>query len=201
MKQKTTEADSVIMAVEGVLLPTCFSKQCLILRGILAIIIGVLLVIAPVASAAGFIMGIGALLVIDGVFLLVMAFKAGDRAKRAGIVYGILTIILGLILLAKPLLTGVILLIMVGIWQLITGINQLTEDYGPIHAGWIRFSGVLAILTGIMFIIWPFLSLTVFTWVTGIMLIVSGGTSLVTAFFRNKAPSKAPSKGSKKVSN
>lgn len=184
---QNNESGSVFSTIEEALTPSRFSRPALIVRGVFAIALGLFLSLAPLASMAGIIMGIGIFLIFDGVVVLTSAFDFSGRIRTAGIIYGILILLTGVISLFAPLAAGWAWMIMLGAWQLIAGINILTCNYPGCNRGWSWFSGLLSLLTGILFIIWPLAGMAAFAWVTGIMLIISGTSLLLASLFN---PSK-----------
>ncbi len=185
MTRSADEPGAAILVVEAALNPARFSRSSMIIRGIFAVVIGLLLTVSPGESAAGIVMGIGFLLILDAAVLLVAAFSAKGRLRTACIVYGILIFLTGAIAFTSPILTGVVWTILIGIWQLVAGIHLLADDL-PISRGWARFSGGMAVLTGFLFIVWPAASFLAFAWVGGLLLLVTGASLLIAPLLKPK---------------
>ncbi len=80
-----------------------------------------------------------------------------QRSWWLWLVWGIAAIIIGVLLLTQPVITGVNLVIFVGIWWIVSGIidviTAIVRRQGP--WGWFIFTGVISVLAGIVFVTRP----------------------------------------------
>ena len=102
------------------------------------------------------------------------------------LVRGAIAIVFGIVLIAWPDATIVVLVVLWGIWALIDGIGLATQIFSPgAGTGQKVLFGVLAlvaIVAGLLAIARPGMAATAVTWLLGIWLIVRGVFELVGAF-------------------
>lgn len=175
-----------------------FQKFCsavwwiLLLRGIFAVVLGILLVTRPQATLMVMLMFIGAYWLIDGIFTLVGAIQGRKSYPNWGwgAFVGILSIIAGFIVFGRPLaaslLTQVVVMYLIaflalffGISGIVTGIRlrkEISNEWSTI------LSGVLATLFGILLLISPVFSATILIVTIGILAILFGIGIVVAAF-------------------
>ncbi|MFM9108919.1 MAG: HdeD family acid-resistance protein [Chloroflexota bacterium] len=127
-----------------------------LIRGVLAIILGVLALTRPGATLASLAFVIGVYFLIDGVVSLFHGFgKQPEGQSRWGlIIWGIIAILAGLSLIANPFAGALSLALVVGIWailfgalEIFTGIKFRDEMSGEF---WLILGGIAAVLFGIL---------------------------------------------------
>ena len=152
----------------------------LALRGVLAIVFGLIAIIWPgvTALALAFVFGIYA--IVDGSGLVMGAFqRPGDTGQRTirGIA-GVLGILLGIAALVWPGITAMILAIVVGIWALVTGAIDVwlaTQMRGQWLLGVV---GALSFIAGLLIVVRPAAGTVAIAWVIGVYAIVAGALML-----------------------
>jgi uncharacterized membrane protein HdeD (DUF308 family)/predicted flap endonuclease-1-like 5' DNA nuclease len=105
----------------------------------------------------------------------------------AVLIEGIAAIILGLLLLANPLTTTVILIQFLGIYWLVVGVVDIVRIFVDRTAwGWKLFTGIIGIIAGLLIIQYPLwatlLVPATLVWVFGFLGIVLGVIYLIQAF-------------------
>ena len=163
------------------------AKEGNVLLGILAIILGLLVMIFPLFSVftVSLIAGIGVLFL--GIWLLIQSFGVWEANKGISIAYlilGVLAIIVGIGLFGNVLAFSFLVslaLYIAGFFLILSGILSLFSKEGTMGKG----SGVLGIILGIMYLI-----LSAYAWnpyylalLIGIWLIIDG----IALFFVNPA--------------
>lgn len=159
-----------------------------VLRGVLAILFGLLLLLAPtlVAIAVGVYAGIW--LVIDGILTIINA----NTARRLGLSWGwemtagIAYVIAGLLVMVAPalftVLTGVVLLWMLAFGMLMRGVFALASRS---FRGWSKALGVLdivfAVIVMIALILSPGAAVAALLWIIAVYTIVLGAALIVMA--------------------
>jgi uncharacterized membrane protein HdeD (DUF308 family) len=151
----------------------------LLWRGLLAIVVGVVSVAWPNVT-------IGALVILFAVFAFIVAITDGMRAfssDRAGPVVGylllaVLSVAAGVIALAWPGITALVLTVWVAAWAIVTGIIEvaLTFRQGATageRAMW-ALSGLVSIALGIVLFIRPDIGAVSLATVFGLYSIVYG---------------------------
>jgi uncharacterized membrane protein HdeD (DUF308 family) len=157
-----------------------------LIRGLIAVLFGVIVLIHPVAAVATFVLLFGAFVFADGIVTLVTAlrFAHPDTGRWWWMLaQGIVGILAGLVAFFWPISAAWALAILVAAWAFTTGIlelgaaTRLRRDVpGEIFLG---ISGVLSILLGIAFVILPGAALFTLVFVVGLYAIVTGVSLVV----------------------
>ncbi len=160
--------------------------QALLLAGVVALVLGVLVLVWPGASlvAAGVLFGL--YLLVSGVLQLVAAF--GTHATAAlhvmAFISGALSILLGLFCFRGATQSILLLALWIGIGWLFRGITQAVaaaSDPAMPARGWQGFLGAVSAVAGVVLIVSPLESVAVLTLLGGIWLIAVGAAEIVTA--------------------
>src|SRR5205809_4355549 len=98
-----------------------------VLRGIAAIIFGVIAFTHPVMAAATLVLLFGAWVLIDGIFRVIGAIghRASDSDWGFNLVIGILGIIVGLLTFHAPAITALALVVYIAAWALMIGATEI----------------------------------------------------------------------------
>jgi uncharacterized membrane protein HdeD (DUF308 family) len=112
---------------------------------------------------------------------------AGDVKRNAawGIVLGILTAVLGLLLIAYPLFTATITTIFIGSILVVAGIFEVVQALRANNVGTFFARLLLGLVYGfggIMLLLYPLRGVAVLTMVLGVVLLVEAGATAVLAF-------------------
>ncbi|WP_136089425.1 HdeD family acid-resistance protein [Auritidibacter ignavus] len=166
----------------------------LLFRGIFALIIGVLMLLAPAILApalgtlAAVFIGVGLVVYSVAEFVDAHRERKADEPGWGWIVAtGIISLLLGLLFIVFPLISGSVLLL-VASWiivaaVLLRGIFVIASRY---TGGWSTLLGVLVLIAGlvlgVLLLVQPGTTIISLVWVLGLFAIVSGIISLVLAF-------------------
>ncbi|MDE0545585.1 HdeD family acid-resistance protein [Microbacterium sp. C7(2022)] len=157
--------------------------------GILAVIVGVLILVWPgktasVVTAIIAIYAIAAGLVYAG--LGIFSKTKGGWARVGHIALGLLFIIAGIIMFANlQAATGWFALffaILVGIMWIVEGIVSLSTLGDASSKGWTIFFAIVSIIAGVVLLFSPLWSALVLWWLLGIALVVLGIINVIRAF-------------------
>ena len=157
----------------------------LLVRGIIAVLFGIMAVVWPgiTAIALAVLWGIWAL--IEGVVNLVAAFQKGTAGKVWKIVFGVVSILAGLIAIFHPFDVAVVLTWILGIWFLVAAVFQGIGAFSSTRTQprWmLLISAVLSLLIGILFVARPGVGvLSIVLWI-GIVAIIWGIILIIAAF-------------------
>jgi uncharacterized membrane protein HdeD (DUF308 family) len=135
--------------------------------GIIAIILGILAMIAPVITGLSIALFLGVLVVIGGIVRLVWAFQAGSLGE--GILKFLLaglTLVCGMMLVANPLFASGFLTILLSLYFIVDGVSEIAVGLSS-RRGWFIFAGVVSILLGVL--LWAQFPLSG-AWALGILL-------------------------------
>jgi uncharacterized membrane protein HdeD (DUF308 family) len=155
----------------------------ILLRGICAVVFGVLTFVWPGVTLITLVLLYGAFALVDGVLALAAAIMGGRPAPRWWLaVVGLLGIGAGLVTLFLPGMTAIVLLYFIAFWAIAIGVMQIV---GAIrlrkeidNEWWLVAAGVVSVLFGLLLIIQPgagalalILTIGVFAVIEGIALI------------------------------
>jgi len=148
----------------------------LALRGVLAIVFGVVAIIWPAVTALALAVVFGIYAIVDGAGLLIAAFRrpggSGQRTIRG--IAGVLGIALGIAALIWPGITAMILALVIGVWALVTGAVHVwlaTQLPGQWLLGLV---GALSVIAGLLILLRPAAGAVAVAWVIGAYAIVAG---------------------------
>lgn len=132
----------------------------ILLRGICAIIFGVLTFIWPGLTLLTLVLFYGAFSLLDGAFSIVAAVKGGAPMPRWWLaLVGVLGIGVGIITLAWPQITGIVLLMFIAGWAIASGVLQIIGAIAlrkEIDGEWLLVaSGILSVVFGALLIMYP----------------------------------------------
>ena len=164
------------------------SWSALALRGVLAILFGLLVFVWPGLTLWVLILFFGANALVDGVLALVAAVRGGASGARwwGMLIEGILGVATGIITFLWPALTALVLLYVIAAWAIVIGIFEIIAAIRlrkEIEGEWLLgLRGALAILFGVVLFANPGAGALAVVWVIGAFSIVLGVLELALAF-------------------
>ena len=144
-----------------------------ILRGLLAIAFGILAFVAPVWGLAILVALFGAWALIDGVTSVWTGIRTRsvDRNWWLEILEGLVSIVAGLIAFILPGFAAEVLVILIGVWAIVTGVFQIwaavrlrEQIRGEF---WLGLAGVASILFGVIVLVFPAGGALALVWLIG----------------------------------
>ncbi|AKU97050.1 putative membrane protein [Labilithrix luteola] len=169
--------ESIIRAGESGLVRSWWS---FVLRGLAAIIFGILAFVVP-GPTLGFLIVLFAIYaLVEGVFGVAGAIKEIRSEGRSLLllVNGLVSIAAGIIALAAPRLTAVALLYVIAFWAFVTGAIELVTAIRlrrEVEGEWVMgLAGLLSILFGILLVMAPRVGALVMVFQIGFYAIVFG---------------------------
>jgi len=160
----------------------------LAVRGLLAIVFGLIALISPAAMVAAFVLLFGAYAIIDGIFAIVAGVRAAERHERWWplALEGVVDIIAGIIVFRVPAAAVVALVFLVAFWALITGALEIVAAVRlrkEIEGEWLLvLNGILSLVLGIVVLTRPETALLALVWLIGAYAIVFGIVLIALAF-------------------
>lgn len=160
----------------------------LALRGVLAIVFGILAFVWPGVTLISLVLLFGAYALVDGVFAVITGFTSRGKNERwwAVLLEGIAGIVIGVLTFIWPGTTALVLLYFIAAWALITGAleiwaaiqlrNVITNEWSMILAG------VASVIFGVLLIVFPGAGALSVIWLIGAYAIVSGILFLILAW-------------------
>jgi len=157
------------------------------LRGVFAILFGIVAFAAPGAVMLTLALFFAAYLLVDGVVGIAAAVRAARSHERWGLLLaeGALNIVMGLIAAVIPVSAVLAFVFVTAAWALITGglmlaaAFKLTQAHGRL---WLALGGIVSVIWGVLLVIAPLVGAVVLTWWLGAYALVFGIALLVLAF-------------------
>jgi uncharacterized membrane protein HdeD (DUF308 family) len=150
------------------------------LRGLFAILFGLVAWIWPGATVLVLIILFGAYALVDGILEIWAAIRAetGATNRWAVLFEGIVSVIAGIIALVWPGLSALAILYIIAAWAIITGIFEIVAAIQlrqAISNEWLLgLSGVASLIFGIVIAIFPGSGVLAITWLIGVYAIIFG---------------------------
>jgi uncharacterized membrane protein HdeD (DUF308 family) len=131
-----------------------------LLRGIAAILFGVLAFLWPGLTLASLVLLYGAFALADGVLAVVAAIRGGGPGSRWWLaVVGLAGIIVGLLTFLWPGVTALVLLVFIAVWAIAIGVFEIVGAIRlrkEIDNEWLLIlSGALSVLFGLVLLVQP----------------------------------------------
>ena len=129
------------------------------LRGLAAILFGVLAFIWPGMTLAVLVLLFGAYALVDGVLTLLAAVRGGVQHRIVMLVEGLVSVLAGLATFVWPGLTALVLLYIIAFWAIVTGVLEIVAAIRVRRAisnelGLV-IGGVLSVVFGVVLLIAP----------------------------------------------
>lgn len=162
----------------------------LALRGVFAVIFGVLAIAWPGVTIGVFVMLFGVFALADGIFALAAAFSGGSgRPWWALILKAIVSVLAAAVAFLMPGITALTLLYIIAIWAIFIGLMEVTvalrlrkEIQGEMF---LILSGIISVLFGILMITRPGAGALALAWMIG-GYAIGFGLLLIAVAFRLK---------------
>ncbi|MCL2428320.1 MAG: HdeD family acid-resistance protein [Alphaproteobacteria bacterium] len=158
------------------------------LRGVFSLICGVMAFLVPGIAITSLFIVLGAYLVVDGLFAIIAAVRAGRRHERWGLLVfeGIVGMAAGILAMTMPVKAIVLLVRILGAWAILTGVFMMMAAFRLhlTHGQWLMaFGGLASAIWGILLLIGPpLIGALVLTYWLGAYALIFGVTLLVLAF-------------------
>ncbi len=171
----------------------------LALRGVAAIIFGVLAFTRPGATVLALVIVFGIYAIIDGVLAIITAFQMREVVDRWWVLLleGLAGILFGVIALVYPLVTAGALLLMIAFWAIITGIMEILAAIRlrqEINNEWaLILTGILSIILGVILVVFPGAGSLALVWTIGFYAVFFGALMIYLAF-KVRSLSRQPAK-------
>ena len=150
-----------------------------VFEGVLLLLGGMLLIIAPFASVTVLTQVTGVLLLFGGVIGIIRSAGSshGENGGGAGILGPILAALAGVVLLIDPTLAATFMVTVIGALMLVSGGMQIAAACGMRHREhWLTVQalGILTVIIGAVVFLFPAAALFVFAIFAGVQLIFTG---------------------------
>ena len=160
----------------------------LALRGLVAVLFGVLAFMWPGATLITLVWLFGAFALVNGILSLVLAAKTPKGYPKVGslIFGGLLGILAGLLAFVMPGITALGLLILIAAWAIVTGIMELVAAVKLrkiINDEWLLvLAGIASVVFGVILLFQPAAGALALIWLIGAWAFVFGILLMILAF-------------------
>lgn len=160
----------------------------LALRGVLAILFGIMAIVWPGLTLATLILLFGAYALVDGVFAVVNGISSYGERKRwwVTVLEGLAGIVVGIVTFLWPDLTALTLLTIIGVWAIFTGVMEIVgaiQLRKVIEGEWLYIlSGIASVIFGVLVILFPGAGALSLTWLIGLYALIFGVMFIILAF-------------------
>jgi uncharacterized membrane protein HdeD (DUF308 family) len=161
-----------------------FPWWLVLMWGIIAVIIGGLFLKNPYMTLLASIVFLGIYWFVGGIFTLIMVFV--DKTNWGWkIFFSIISIIAGLVILAHPIYSFLILpaffVIFVGFWALFVGCANLYQGFAAKDLG-AGVLGVISLIFGILLLVYPYMAAAMIPYLFGGFALVGGIAAIAVSF-------------------
>lgn len=170
-----------------------------LLRGIFAVIFGIVALVWPSVTVWALVVVFGAYAIVDGLSAIIRAIQA--RKVESGWVWwllgGVVSLAAGIIAIVWPEITALAAVFVIGIWAIMGGILEIAGSIrlrklaGAAHWGLLLFAGILELLFGIVLVFFPVSGILSIVWLIGVFALLFGVLFVVSAFQVRSAAKKA----------
>ena len=164
-----------------------------LIRGVAAIVFGVLAVAFPSAAILIFVYVFAGYALVDGVLALVAATRTHDH--RLWLIFeGVVGIGAAAATVFNPAITAFVFAIWIGIWALLTGVMEIVFAIRMraeiAHEWWMILIGALSIVLGMILLGAPGLALLTWVWFVAIYAWIAGIAFIAFALQLRSAPAR-----------
>ncbi|NRQ33885.1 HdeD family acid-resistance protein [Nonomuraea sp. NN258] len=158
----------------------------LLVRGIAAVVFGVLALFWPAITVLVLVICFGAYAIVSGAFSLFAGFRHGQGSRGWLIFSGIIGILAGIVAFVWPGITSLALLYLIAFWAIFAGVAEIVAGIQlrkAITNEWMLIvGGILSVIVGVLLIVWPGAGMISLAWLLGIFALLYGITMIVLSF-------------------
>lgn len=149
----------------------------LAIRGVLALIFGVLVLVWPGITVLALAFAFAAYVIVDGIGMVASGLGDGHRARWAHVLAGVLAILVGIVAAVLPGVTALVLVLLVGAWAVVTGVLEVAAAFrhSPGARRWTSaLVGVLSVIAGVIILARPGVGALALATVLGVYALLAG---------------------------
>jgi uncharacterized membrane protein HdeD (DUF308 family) len=157
-----------------------------VLKGVIALIIGVICLTDPSEALAAIAVYLGILAILAGLVVVVTSLKRKGTHWKFWISQGIFNTIIGILLVSYPKVAINVIIVFISLWIIAMSIIQIFTYANLKKAGYhsqlLLFTAILSLLIGILLVFNPFEGAKIVAIILGIYATIYGLSSLYVAF-------------------
>jgi uncharacterized membrane protein HdeD (DUF308 family) len=146
-----------------------------VLAGVLSIAAGVIVLFKPGDSLATLAVIAGIFLLVDGILELAASLMRGTPSRGSLALLGVLTAIVGVLLIRHPIGGIAAVALLIGIWLIAVGVVRVIAAFEvDENRGWNIFAGAVELVAGIVIVSDPNIGFATLALLVGIGFILNG---------------------------
>jgi uncharacterized membrane protein HdeD (DUF308 family) len=146
-----------------------------VLVGMLSVIAGVIILFKPSDSLATLAVIAGIFLLVDGILEMVSSFMRGTANRGLVGLLGVLSAILGVLLIRHPVGGVAAVALLIGIWLIAVGVTRFATAFEERdHRGWHAIAGIVELIAGIAIVSSPDIGFATLALLVGIGFMLNG---------------------------
>jgi len=170
----------------------------LVLRGVSAIVFGVLAFSWPGVTVQVLLIFFGAYMLVDGVFTVIAALRGREHTEHWVLLLleGLLGVGVGVLTWVAPVIAGIAILMYIAAWALVTGVLEIVtairlrrEIEGEF---WLGLAGVLSVGFGVFLLAFPLAGALALVWTMAAYAVAFGIVLVLLGFRVRGAGGNAP---------
>jgi uncharacterized membrane protein HdeD (DUF308 family) len=150
------------------------------LVGVLSIVAGVIVLFKPGESLPTLAVIVGIFMLVDGIFEIASAFFRGTANRGLVALFGVITAIVGVLLIRHPIAGVAAAALLIGLWLITIGVIRFVTAFEEAeHRFWHAVAGLVEILAGIVIVSTPGIGFATLAILVGIAFILNGVALMV----------------------
>lgn len=145
-----------------------------VLMGVLSVLAGIIVLAKPSNSLATLAVIFGIFVLVDGIIELVAALSGGSPNRGLLAVIGVLSVIAGVLLIRHPLGGVRAVALVLGIWLMASGVVRFIDAFGEDHVLWRILVALVLLVVGVVIVASPHIGYATLALITGIGFICYG---------------------------
>jgi len=162
------------------------NPRVIFIQGILILLFGILALSNPEMAIKLLIRFFGLIMTITGISLVILNRSKTEQnmATNFWFYFGVINVVIGLVFIINPQFIVSFFFILVGLIALISGVLSMWHQiqYGELYKRAALLKNGIAILFGLLILLYPFEGAEAATIVTGIFAVIYGVSALIAAF-------------------
>lgn len=162
--------------------PIVRNWRLILVRGLAAIVFGILCFVVPAISLLVLVLLYGVYAIVDGVSAMIWGSRSGWWAMTA---VGAVSVLSGVIAFFWPAITALVLLYVIAAWAIVRGVAEIGAAIylrREMSNEWILAgSGALSIVFGVLMALFPGAGVLSLVWLIGLFAVVFGGMAVALA--------------------
>ncbi len=157
----------------------------LILRGVVALLFGIMAIISVEFTLLFLVYLFGAYVLLDGIMAIIVSLQERGASSAWWVVFliGIVGIVVGMLSFIHPGDIALVIFYLVAIWLIVAGffglVSAILRTTGP---EWLSvIGGILSIIIGVIFLLHPTSSILSIVWLLGVFALVYGIIQIIRA--------------------